>query len=62
MFSNIYIEPGPPENLRVTNLGEAPDEFILQWDMPKNPNGAILGYKVVTYVASYLNTHCQFSH
>ena len=53
MFSNIYIEPGPPENLRVTNSGEAPDEFILQWDMPRNPNGNILRYKVINCLCKY---------
>ena len=48
MLCDNYIESGPPENLQVTNINEALDEFILQWDMPRNPNGAILGYKVVT--------------
>ena len=38
--------PGPPENLRVINSGEESDEFILQWDMPRNPNGVIKRYKV----------------
>jgi len=42
------IEPGPPRNLRVisSDSGE-PDEYVLQWDMPRYPNGIILGYKVV---------------
>ena len=43
----IIIEPGPPENLRVINSDEESDVFVLQWDMPRNPNGAIIGYKVV---------------
>ena len=45
----MNIEPGPPENLRVTHSGEAPDEFMLQWDIPRNPNGVILGYKVIQF-------------
>ena len=49
----LTIEPGPPENLQVTHSDEAPDEFILQWDMPRKPNGAILRYKVVNCQCKY---------
>ena len=52
MLFDIYVEPGPPESLQITPSGEAPDEFILQWDMPRNPNGAILGYKVITPIVN----------
>ena len=47
VFMLFLIEPGPPENLRVIHSGEESDEFILQWDIPRNPNGVITRYKVV---------------
>jgi len=56
-------EPGSPQNLRVVNFGEEErDNFVLQWDKPKDPNGAILGYKVgsVDSVISYFH-HIQLN-
>ena len=57
MFSDNNIEPGPPESLQVTHSGGTPDEFMLQWDMPRNPNGAISRYKVVTQLLNYYSSY-----
>ena len=56
MYIHIVTEAGPPQNLKVTHSADdAPDEFTLQWDMPKNPNGVILGYEVTSH---YTETCC----